>query len=329
MDKNMAKITVREALNRALEEEMNHDKNVLIMGEEVAEYQGAYKITQGLLQKFGPKRVIDTPITEYGFTGIAVGAAFMGLRPVVEFMSFNFSMQAIDHIVNSAAKTLYMSGGQISCPIVFRGPNGVASQVGAQHSQNFAAWYSHVPGLKVVAPYSAEDAYGMLKAAIRDPNPVIFLEHEMLYGESFEVPDNMEIVPFGKGKIINEGEDVTIVTFSLQVKIAIEAAKELLGENIKAEIIDLRSIKPLDEDIIIESVKKTGRLVIIEEGWYFGGVAASIASIVSYKAFDYFDAPIEIVCGVDVPMPYATNLEKMSIPSVADVIKAVKKVCYK
>jgi pyruvate dehydrogenase E1 component beta subunit len=325
----MAKITVREALNRALEEEMNYDKDVFIIGEEVAEYQGAYKITQGLLAKFGDKRVIDTPITEYGFTGLAVGAAFMGLKPVVEFMSFNFSMQAIDHIVNSAAKTLYMSGGQISCPIVFRGPNGVAAQVAAQHSQNYAAWYSHIPGLKVVAPYSAEDYYGLLKTAIRDPNPVIFLEHEMLYGESFEVPDNMDLIPFGKGRLIKEGKDVTIVTFSLQVKLAIEAAKELESLNIDAEIIDLRSIKPLDEDIIIESVKKTGRLVIIEEGWYFGGVAASIANSMMYKAFDYFDAPIETVCGIDVPMPYATNLEKMAIPSVNDIIDAVKRVCYK
>jgi pyruvate dehydrogenase E1 component beta subunit len=325
----MAKITVREALNRALEEEMNHDKDVFIIGEEVAEYQGAYKITQGLLAKFGDKRVVDTPITEYGFTGLAVGAAFMGLKPVVEFMSFNFSMQAIDHIVNSAAKTLYMSGGQISCPIVFRGPNGVAAQVAAQHSQNYAAWYSHIPGLKVIAPYSAEDYYGLLKTAIRDPNPVIFLEHEMLYGESFEVPDNMDLIPFGKGRLIKEGKDVTIVTFSLQVKLAIEAAKELESLNIDAEIIDLRSIKPLDEDIIIESVKKTSRLVIVEEGWYFGGVAASIANSMMYKAFDYFDAPIETVCGIDVPMPYATNLEKMAIPSVNDIIDAVKRVCYK
>lgn len=325
----MAKITVREALNRALEEEMNHDKDVFIIGEEVAEYQGAYKITQGLLAKFGDKRVVDTPITEYGFTGLAVGAAFMGLKPVVEFMSFNFSMQAIDHIVNSAAKTLYMSGGQISCPIVFRGPNGVAAQVAAQHSQNYAAWYSHIPGLKVIAPYSAEDYYGLLKTAIRDPNPVIFLEHEMLYGESFEVPDNMDLISFGKGRIIKEGNDVTIVTFSLQVKLAIEAAKELESLNIDAEIIDLRSIKPLDEDIIIESVKKTSRLVIVEEGWYFGGVAASIANSMMYKAFDYFDAPIETVCGIDVPMPYATNLEKMAIPSVNDIIDAVKRVCYK
>jgi pyruvate dehydrogenase E1 component beta subunit len=325
----MAKMTVREALNKALEDEMLNDNDVFIMGEEVAQYQGAYKITQGLLEKFGPKRVIDTPIAEYGFTGIAVGAAFMGLKPIVEFMSFNFSMQAIDHIVNSAAKTLYMSGGQISCPIVFRGPNGSASQVGAQHSQNYASWYSNVPGLKVVAPYSAEDAYGLLRTAIKDPNPVVFLENEMLYGEVFDVPDNLGLIPFGKGKLIKEGKDVTIVTFSLQVKFALAAAKELLNHNIEAEIIDLRSIKPLDEDIIIESVKKTGRLVVVEEGWYFGGVAASIANSIMYKAFDYFDAPIETICGLDVPMPYATNLEKMSIPSVEDIVKAVKKVCYK
>lgn len=320
---------VREALNKALEEEMNHDDKVFIMGEEVAEYQGAYKITQGLLQKFGPKRVIDSPIAEYGFTGIAVGAAFMGLRPIVEFMSFNFSMQAIDHIVNSAAKTLYMSGGQITCPIVFRGPNGVAAQVGAQHSQNYAAWYSHIPGLKVLAPYSAEDAYGLLKSAIRDPNPVIFLEHEMLYGESFDVPDHMDLVEIGKGRIIKEGKDATIVTFSLQVKLAIEAALILEGENIDVEIIDLRSIKPLDEDIIIESVKKTGRLIIVEEGWHFGGVAASIASLMMYKAFDYFDAPIETICGKDVPMPYATNLEKMAIPTINDIVTATRRVCYR
>lgn len=325
----MVKLTVREALNKALEEEMINDKDVFIMGEEVAEYQGAYKITQGLLQKFGPERVIDTPIAEYGFTGIATGAAFMGLKPVVEFMSFNFSMQAIDHIINSAAKTYYMSGGEISCPIVFRGPNGVAAQVAAQHSQNFAAWYSHIPGLKVVAPYSAEDYYGLLKTSIRDPNPVIFLEHEMLYGESFEVPDEMNIVPFGKAKIIKDGHDATIVTFSLQVKMALEASKMLQDSNINVEIIDLRSIKPLDEDTIIESVKKTGRLVIVEEGWYFGGVAASIANSLMYKAFDYFDAPIETVCGASVPMPYATNLEKMSIPSADDIVKAVKRVCYK
>ena len=325
----MVKITVREALNKALEEEMINDKDVFIMGEEVAEYQGAYKITQGLLKKFGPERVIDTPISEYGFTGIATGAAFMGLKPVVEFMSFNFSMQAIDHIINSAAKTYYMSGGEISCPIVFRGPNGVAAQVAAQHSQNFAAWYSHIPGLKVVAPYSAEDYYGLLKTSIRDPNPVIFLEHEMLYGESFEVPDEMDLVPFGKAKILQDGDDATIVTFSLQVKMALEASRMLQDSNINVEIIDLRSIKPLDEDTIIESVKKTGRLVIVEEGWYFGGVAASIANSLMYKAFDYFDAPIETVCGASVPMPYATNLEKMSIPSADDIVKAVKSVCYK
>jgi pyruvate dehydrogenase E1 component beta subunit len=325
----MTKMTVREALNKALEEEMINDKDVFIIGEEVAEYHGAYKITQGLLEKFGPGRVIDTPIAEYGFTGIAIGAAFMGLKPIVEFMSFNFSMQAIDHIVNSAAKTFYMSGGQISCPIVFRGPNGVATQVAAQHSQNYAAWYSHIPGLKVVAPYSAEDYYGLLKTAIRDPNPVIFLEHEMLYGETFEVPDNMDLVQFGKAKILREGSDVTLVTFSFQVKIALEAAKLLADGNISVELIDLRSIKPLDEETIIESVKKTSRLVIVEEGWKFGGVAASISNSLMYKAFDYFDAPIETICGADVPMPYATNLEKMTIPSVEDIVQAVKRVYYK
>ena len=325
----MKKMTVREALNLALLEEMERDKDVIVMGEEVAEYQGAYKITQGLLDKFGLKRVIDTPISEYGFTGIAIGASWLGIKPVVEYMSFNFSMQAIDHIVNSAAKTLYMSGGQVNCPIVFRGPNGAATQVAAQHSQNYASWYSNVPGLKVVAPYSAEDYYGMMKTAIRDPNPVIFLENEILYGKEFDVPTKMDLVPFGKGKILQEGSDVTIVAFSIQVQYALEAAKILEGQNISAEIIDLRSIKPIDEEIIIKSVKKTGRLIIVEEGWYFSGVAASIANSIMYKVFDYFDAPVETICGVDVPMPYADNLERIATPRAEDIVAAAKRVCYK
>ena len=325
----MKKMTVREALNLALSEEMERDEDVIMMGEEVGEYQGAYKITQGLLDKFGEKRVIDTPISEYGFTGIAVGASFLGIKTVVEYMSFNFSMQAIDHIINSAAKTLYMSGGQINCPIVFRGPNGAATQVAAQHSQNYASWYSNVPGLKVVSPYSAEDYYGMMKTAIRDPNPVIFLENEILYGKEFDVPTKMDLVPFGKGKILREGSDVTIVAFSIHIQYALEAAKVLEGQNISSAIIDLRSIKPIDEEIIIESVKKTGRLIVVEEGWYFSGVAASIANSIMYKAFDYFDAPVETVCGADAPMPYADNLERISTPRAEDIVEAAKRVCYK
>lgn len=325
----MNKITVRESLNKCLIDIMNKDKATIIMGEEVAEYQGAYKITQGLLEKFGPERVIDTPISEYGFTGIAVGAAWTGLKPIVEYMSFNFAMQSIDHIVNSAAKTLYMSGGKINCPIVFRGPNGAASQVAAQHSQNYASWYSHIPGLKVVAPYDSEDHYRLLQSAINDPNPVVFLENEILYGKEFTVPDIMKPLEIGKGKIMKEGEDVTIVTFSLQVQHALEAAKILESDNINAEIINLRSIKPLDEDIIIKSVKKTGRLIIIEEGWYFGGVAASIAHLITYKAFDYLDAPVETICGADVPMPYAKNLEELALPQVKNIIEATERVCYK
>ncbi|WP_341792082.1 pyruvate dehydrogenase complex E1 component subunit beta [Rickettsia endosymbiont of Gonocerus acuteangulatus] len=321
-------ITVREALRDAMQEEMIRDDKVFVMGEEVAEYQGAYKVTQGLLEQFGSKRVIDTPITEYGFAGLAVGAAFAGLRPIVEFMTFNFAMQAMDHIVNSAAKTHYMSGGQVRCPIVFRGPNGAASRVAAQHSQNYAALYAHIPGLKVVAPYSAEDHKGLMITAIRDDNPVIFLENEILYGYSFNISENIEPIPFGKAKILKEGDSVTIVTFSIQVKLALDAANILQNDNINCEVIDLRTIKPLDIDTIIESVKKTGRLVVVEEGWFFAGVGATIAAIVMKEAFDYLDAPIEIVSGKDVPLPYAVNLEKLALPSENDVIEAVKKACY-
>lgn len=322
-------ITLREALRDAMAEEMRRDPDVFIMGEEVAEYQGAYKVTQGLLEEFGSKRVIDTPITEHGFAGLGIGAAMAGLKPIVEFMTFNFAMQAFDQIVNSAAKTHYMSGGQLRCPIVFRGPNGAASRVGAQHSQNYAACYSHIPGLKVICPYSAEDAKGLLVSAIRDPNPVIFLEHELLYGQSFEVPDNLEPIEIGKARIVREGADVTIVTFSMQVKLAMEAAEQLSQQGVEAEVIDLRTIKPLDESAILESVRKTGRLVVVEEGWFFAGVGASIATIVMRDAFDYLDAPVEVISAKDVPLPYAANLEKMALPSTQEILEAVKSVCYK
>ncbi|MDF2965492.1 MAG: pyruvate dehydrogenase subunit beta [Rickettsiaceae bacterium] len=325
----MPQVTVREALRDAMAEEMRKDESVFIMGEEVAEYQGAYKVTQGLLEEFGPKRVIDTPITEHGFAGIAVGAAFNGLKPIVEFMTFNFAMQAIDQIINSAAKTNYMSGGQVRCPIVFRGPNGAAARVAAQHSQNYAAWYAHVPGLKVIAPYSAEDAKGLLKSAIQDPNPVIFLENEIMYGQSFEIPENIDEIPIGKARIVRQGNDVTITAYSIQVKLAIEAANILADKGIKAEVIDLRTIRPLDEEAIIESVKKTNRLVAIDEGWFFGGVSASIAALVMRDAFDYLDAPVEVVCGKDVPLPYAANLEKLALPTVDDVVEAALKACYR
>lgn len=325
----MAEITVREALLQAMKEEMRNDKNVFIMGEEVAEYQGAYKVTQGLLEEFGSKRVVDTPITEHGFAGLAVGAAFAGLRPVVEFMTFNFAMQAFDQIVNSAAKTNYMSGGQLGCPIVFRGPNGAAARVAAQHSQNYAATYAHIPGLKVVAPYSAEDSKGLLKSAIRDNNPVIFLENEIMYGQSFDVPDNLEPIEIGKAKVLREGEDVTILAFSIQVGLALQAADILANAGISAEIIDLRTIKPLDEEAIIESVMKTNRLVTVEEGFFFAGVGATIASIVMKDAFDYLDAPVEVVAGKDVPLPYAENLEKMSLPTTEEIVEAAKRACYK
>ena len=328
-DNNEIKVSVREALRDAMAEEMRLDESVFVMGEEVAEYQGAYKVTQGLLEEFGEKRVIDTPITEQGFAGLGVGAAFGGLKPIIEFMTFNFSMQAIDQIINSAAKTLYMSGGQMGCPIVFRGPNGAASRVAAQHSQCFASWYAHCPGLKVVAPWSASDAKGLLKASIRDPNPVIFLENELLYGEKFELENENEIIPIGKGKILSKGEDVTIVAFSIMVGKALNASKELLNQNISSEVIDLRTIKPLDIDIIIESVKKTNRLVVCEEGFPFSGIGSEIISQVQEKAFDWLDAPIKRVTGLDVPLPYAENLEKMALPQENDIVNATLKILNK
>jgi len=322
-------ITIREALRDAMAEEMRRDETVFIMGEEVAEYQGAYKVTQGLLDEFGTKRVVDTPITEHGFAGLGVGAAFGGLRPVVEFMTFNFAMQAIDHIINSAAKTLYMSGGQMGCPIVFRGPNGAAARVGAQHSQDYAAWYAAIPGLKVVAPYSAADAKGLLKAAIRDPNPVIFLEHEMLYGHTFDVPvlDDF-VIPLGRAKILHEGSDVTLASYSNGLTYTLAAAEELSSQGISAEVIDLRSIRPLDMATIIASVQKTGRIVTVEEGWATCGIGAEISARVVSDAFDYLDAPPTRVSCEDVPMPYAENLEKLALPSVDKVVAAAKAVCY-
>ena len=321
-------LTVRESLRDAMAEEMRRDENVFIMGEEVAEYQGAYKVTQGLLDEFGSKRVIDTPITEQGFAGLGVGAAFGELRPIVEFMTFNFAMQAIDQVINSAAKTLYMSGGQMGCPIVFRGPNGAASRVAAQHSQCFASWYAHCPGLKVVAPYSAADAKGLLKAAIRDPNPVIFLEHEVLYGQSFNVPDDNDwIVPIGKANTLRSGNDVTIVAFSIMVGRALEAADLLAEQGISAEVIDLRSIRPLDGATIVESVKKTSRLVTCEEGFPFAGIGAEIAIQVMEQAFDWLDAPIARVTGKDVPMPYAANLEALALPQIDDIVAVARATC--
>lgn len=324
----MKKITIREALRDAMAEEMRLDKNVFVLGEEVAEYQGAYKVTQGLLNEFGAKRVIDTPITEHGFAGIGVGAAFTGLKPIVEFMTFNFAMQAIDQIINSAAKTHYMSGGLISCPIVFRGPNGAAARVGAQHSQCYASWYGHVPGLKVVAPYSVSDHKGLLKAAIKDTNPVVFLENEMLYGDSGDVPEEEFTEEIGKAKIVKHGKDVTIVTFSIQVKFTLQAAIELKKYDIDAEVIDLRTIRPLDIETIINSVKKTNRIVTVEEGWHFSGIGSEISAIVSEKAFDYLDAPVMRVTAKDVPLPYAQNLEKMALPSVDNIVEKTKEVCY-
>jgi pyruvate dehydrogenase E1 component beta subunit len=326
----MRTITVREALREAMFEEMKRDESVFLIGEEVAEYQGAYKISQGLLDEFGSKRVIDTPITEHGFTGLAIGAAFSGLKPIVEFMTFNFAMQAIDQIINSAAKTNYMSGGQVRCPIVFRGPNGAASRVGAQHSQCYASWYAHVPGLKVIAPYSADDCKGLLKAAIRDPNPVIFLENEITYGYNFDIEDNDDhIVPIGQAKIVREGSDVTITAFSIAVKIALDAADALAEMGINAEVIDLRTIRPLDRETIINSVKKTNRLVTVEEGWSFAAIGSEISAIIMENAFDYLDAPVLRVAAKDIPLPYAANLEKLALPQVKDVIEAVKSVCYK
>ncbi|MFG1245292.1 pyruvate dehydrogenase complex E1 component subunit beta [Xanthobacter flavus] len=322
--------TVREALRDAMAEEMRRDGDVFVMGEEVAEYQGAYKITQGLLQEFGARRVIDTPITEHGFAGVGVGAAMAGLKPIVEFMTFNFAMQAIDQIINSAAKTLYMSGGQVHCSIVFRGPNGAAARVAAQHSQDYTAWYSNVPGLKVIAPYSAADAKGLLKAAIRDPNPIIFLENEILYGHSFEVPKLDDyVLPIGKARIARSGKDVTIVSFSIGMTYALKAAEELAKQGIEAEVIDLRTIRPMDVEAIVASVKKTGRCVTVEEGWPQSGIGAEIAAQLMDKAFDFLDAPVLRVTGKDVPMPYAANLEKLALPSVAEVIEAVKAVTYK
>ena len=325
----MKKITIREALRDAMAEEMRLDQNVFIMGEEVAEYQGAYKVTQGLLEEFGAKRVIDTPITEHGFAGIGIGAAFSGLKPIVEFMTFNIAMQAIDQIINSAAKTHYMSGGLISCPIVFRGPNGAAARVGAQHSQCYASWYAHVPGLKVIAPYSASDHKGLLKAAIRDPNPVIFLENEILYGDVDDISEEEFVDEIGKAKIVKQGKDVTIVTFSIQVKFALQAANELKKYNIDAEVIDLRTIRPLDIEAIINSVKKTNRIITVEEGWHFSGIGSEISAQISEQAFDYLDAPVMRVTAKDVPLPYAQNLEKLALPSVDDIVEKAKEVCYK
>lgn len=325
----MVELTVREALLQAMTEEMRANDRVFVMGEEVAEYNGAYKVTKGLLDMFGPKRVLDTPITEHGFSGVGVGAAFMGLRPIVEFMTFNFAMQAIDQIVNSAAKTLYMSGGQMGCPIVFRGPNGAAARVGAQHSQCFASWYAHCPGLKVISPYDSASAKGLLKAAIRDPNPIIFLENELLYGESFPVPDDEDyILPIGKAAIVRPGKDVTITAFSRMVKLALEAAEKLKDKNIDVEVIDLRTLRPLDHTTILQSVKRTNRLVTVEEGWPYAGVNAEIATFVMEEAFDYLDAPVTRVNGKDVPLPYAANLEKLALPQVDDIIQAVEKVTY-
>ncbi|WP_442577541.1 pyruvate dehydrogenase complex E1 component subunit beta [Mesorhizobium sp. ASY16-5R] len=326
----MVSTTVREALRDAMAEEMRRDEDVFVMGEEVAEYQGAYKITQGLLQEFGPRRVVDTPITEHGFAGVGVGAAMAGLKPIVEFMTFNFAMQAIDQIINSAAKTLYMSGGQMGAPIVFRGPNGAAARVAAQHSQDYAAWYSHIPGLKVVMPYTAADAKGLLKAAIRDPNPVIFLENEILYGHSFDVPKLDDFVlPIGKARIHKQGRDVTIVSFGIGMTYAVKAEAELAKLGIDVEIVDLRTIRPMDLDTVIASVKKTNRLVVVEEGYPQSSVGDFIANQVSQRAFDFLDAPVITVAGKDVPMPYAANLEKLALPNVGEVIAAVKAVTYR
>jgi len=329
-DVEMVEMTVRQALNEAMAEELRRDKDVFIMGEEVAEYQGAYKITQGLLQEFGPERVIDTPITEHGFAGLAVGAAFAGLKPVVEFMTWNFGMQAIDQIINSAAKQLYMSGGQVTAPMVFRGPNGAAARVAAQHSQDFSAWYAHVPGLTVIAPYSAADAKGLLKAAIRSPNPVVFLENEILYGSTGLVPKVDDFVlPIGKARIARKGADVTIVSFSMGMRYATQATEKLVAAGVDVELIDLRTLRPLDIDTVIESVKKTGRLVTVEEGWPQGGIGADISARVMEQAFDYLDAPVLRVTGKDVPMPYAANLEKLALPNVDEVIAAVNAVTYR
>ena len=322
-------LTVREALRDAMAEEMRRDDKLFLMGEEVAEYQGAYKVSQGLLEEFGAKRVIDTPITEHGIAGVSVGAAFGGLHPVVEFMTFNFAMQAMDQIINSAAKTLYMSGGQMGCPVVFRGPNGAAAGVAAQHSQCYASWYAHIPGMKVIAPWSGADAKGLLKAAIRDPNPVIFLENEILYGQSFEVPEDPGFVlPIGRAKVEREGSDVTIIAFSIMMNLAMEAADQLSEDGIKAEVVNLRTLRPLDTETIVNSIRKTNRVVSLEEGWPVAGIGSEIAAITMEKAFDYLDAPVTRVCGADVPMPYARNLEAASLPTTEQVIEAAKSVCY-
>ncbi|WP_020696019.1 pyruvate dehydrogenase complex E1 component subunit beta [Reyranella massiliensis] len=323
-----AHVTVREALRDAMAEEMRSDKSVFLMGEEVAQYQGAYKVSQGLLEEFGEKRVIDTPITEHGFAGLGVGAAFGGLKPIVEFMTFNFAMQAMDQIINSAAKTHYMSGGQMTCPIVFRGPNGAASRVAAQHSQCYASWYAHVPGLKVLAPWNAADAKGLLKAAIRDPNPVIFLENELLYGQSFDVPEDPDFVlPIGKAKIERPGNDVTITAFSIMVGKALQAADELAKHGIEAEVINLRSLRPFDTETIVNSVKKTNRLVSVEEGWAFAGIGSELAALMMEHAFDWLDAPVKRVTGLDVPLPYAANLERMALPQSDNIVEAARAVC--
>ncbi len=322
--------TGREALRDAMAEEMRADETVFLMGEEVAEYDGAYKVSQGLLKEFGPKRIIDTPITEMGFTGLGVGAAFGGLKPIIEFMSMSFSMQAIDQIINSAAKTLYMSGGQMGCPIVFRGQNGAPGRVAAQHSQCYASWYAHIPGLKVVAPWSGADAKGLMKAAIRDPNPVVVLEHELLYGQTFDVPTDPDfVIPIGKAKVERAGTDVTVVTFSRMVGLALEAAEQLAAEGLSVEVINLRSLRPLDTDTIVESVKKTNRLVSVEEGWPVAGMGSEIAALLMEHAFDWLDAPMVRVCAKDVPLPYAANLEKLALPQVADIVDAVKTVSYR
>jgi pyruvate dehydrogenase E1 component beta subunit len=326
----MVTMTMREALRDAMAEEMRRDKDVFVLGEEVAEYQGAYKVTQGLLQEFGARRVIDTPITEHGFAGLGIGAALAGLKPIVEFMTFNFAMQAMDQLINSAAKTLYMSGGQMGCQIVFRGPNGAAARVAAQHSQDYSAWYSHIPGLKVIAPSTAADAKGLLKAAIRDPNPVVFLENEILYGHSSPVPKLDDFVlPIGKAKIARSGSDVTIISWSMGMTHALKAAEELASAGIDAEVIDLRTLKPMDTDTIVASVQKTGRAVTVEEGWRQSGVGAEIAARIMTHAFDYLDAPVARVSGKEVPMPYAANLEKLALPSIAEVVEAAKAVCYR
>jgi pyruvate dehydrogenase E1 component beta subunit len=323
-------MTVREALRDAMAEEMRRDERVLLLGEEVGEYQGAYKVSQGLLEEFGPQRVIDTPITEQGFTGLGVGAGFAGLRPIVEFMTFNFAMQAIDQIINSAAKTRYMSGGQMGCPIVFRGPNGIASRVAAQHSQCYASWYAHCPGLKVVAPFTGADHKGLLKAAIRDPNPVVFLEHELVYGDSFAVPKDPEfLVPIGKARIARSGEHVTITAFSRMVKLALQAAEELEKAGISAEIIDLRTLRPFDIAAVAASVKKTNRIVSVEEGWPFAGIGAEIAAIVMEECFDWLDAPLKRVAGKDVPLPYAANLERLAVAQVEDIVAGAREVAYR